>query len=200
MASLLGLKTYKIYIYPLGGISLFDMPLNINPLKELLVIIMGPLFQFIAAFLLISIFDYNSVMFYHFGILYFNLLPIYPLDGGKLLNLLFNYFIPYKYSYKIIIYISYIISIIILFSNNVLSINMIITYIFLIFIIRKEHLKVNYIYNKFLLERYLNDYNYKKSIVIPNDNHFYRMKKNIIKNNNLLINEHDYLIKKYHKF
>ena len=35
----------------------------------------------------------------------FNLMPIYPLDGGKLLHIILTNFMPYKVSYKISIFI-----------------------------------------------------------------------------------------------
>ena len=56
MAYILKIKVDKIYIYPLGGISKFDMKLNISPLKEFLVLIAGPITQNIAYILLINIF------------------------------------------------------------------------------------------------------------------------------------------------
>lgn len=200
-ARLMNIETDKIYLYPLGGISKINMPLNIPIIKEFLILIMGPIFQNIAyLFLLVITNDYELITRYHIGILIFNLLPIYPLDGGKLLNLFFNIIIPYKISYKIIIIISYIANIIILFSNNKLSINMILTYIVLIIIIRKESLKEDLIYNKFLLERYLYHYKYKRNKVIKNINLFYRIKNNILKKNNIYYNESDLLDKKYRYF
>lgn len=177
------------------------MPLNINYKKELLITIMGPIFQFIAYFILLIIFD-NSylVKAYHYGILEFNLLPIYPLDGGKLFNLLLNYFLPYKKSLKLIIIISYSITIFILFNSKMINLNVIITYILLIVLIRKEELKISFQYNKFLLERYLNNYKFKNKKIIKNYNNFYRYKENIIKVNNKLYSEKEYLREKYNNF
>ena len=56
-AKVLNLEIDKIYIYPLGGISRINMPLNISIYKELLVLIMGPLFQFLSYYILLFIFD-----------------------------------------------------------------------------------------------------------------------------------------------
>ena len=77
---------------------------------------------------------------------------------------------------------------------------MILTYTFLIYLIRREDLKINFRYNKFLLERYLNNYFFKKEKIISNENNFYRTKKNIIKCNNQLFSEKEYLKKKYNNF
>lgn len=177
------------------------MPLNINWKKEFLVLIMGPIFQNIAYVILNVIFKRNYlVKMFHLGILKFNLLPIYPLDGGKLLSLIFNFIIPYKKSLQLTILISYIVTIFILFNYKVITINVIITYILLVYLIRKEELKIAFQYNKFLLERYLNQYNYKKSIIIKNENNFFRLKNNIIKKNGILYSENEFLKRKYNNF
>ena len=77
---------------------------------------------------------------------------------------------------------------------------MIITYILLIFLIRREEIKIDFIYNKFLLERYLNSYSYKKRKIIKSINSFYRTRNNVVKKNNILYDEHDILRKKYKNF
>ena len=200
-AKVLNLEIDKIYIYPLGGISRINMPLNISIYKELLVLIMGPLFQFLSYYILLFIFDdYELITRYHLGILLFNMLPIYPLDGGKLLNIILTCFLKYKVSYKLIIYISYSVNIMLLFFNNKISINMILIYILLIIIIRKEQLKEKTIYNKFLLERYINEYKYKKNKIVKNVNSFYRTKNNIVYDGKHYYDEKEILRKKYHNF
>ena len=125
MAYILKIKVDKIYIYPLGGISKFDMKLNISSLKEFLVLIAGPITQNIAYILLINLFesDKELILIYHLSLLVFNLLPIYPLDGGKLLNLLFNKILPYKYSFKLTIKISYILVLIIFLLQTNIKLN-----------------------------------------------------------------------------
>ena len=200
-AKLMNVETDKIYLYPLGGISKINMPLNISIKKEFIILIMGPLFQNVAYILLLLLLnDYEFITRYHIGILVFNLLPIYPLDGGKLINLFFTCIIPYKLSYKLIIIISYIINILLLFSNNKISINMILTYIVLIIIIRREEVKEELIYNKFLLERYLYNYSFRRNKIINNTNSFYRIKNNIIKKYNIYYDEKQLLSKKYQYF
>lgn len=190
----------KIYLYPLGGVTKMNMDLNINPFKELIILMMGPLFQVLAYLLLCLIFNKELVRIYHYGILIFNLLPIYPLDGGKILNIFLNVFFPYKKTYNLVIKISYLIAVIIYLSNKKLSINMIITYIMLIILIRKEELKEEILYQKFLLERYLHKYSYKKNKIVYNIKNMYRYRNNIIKENNIKYSEKEYLNKKYNIF
>ena len=90
----------KIYIYPFGGVSKFNISLNESLLKEFLILIMGPLFQIAFYFIIINI-DYfnnyiNLITVYNYTILLFNLLPIYPLDGGRILK----YILHIKYGNK----------------------------------------------------------------------------------------------------
>ena len=75
-AKIFKVEVDKIYIYPLGGITKLNMNLNIHPLKEFVIVLMGPLFQYISYFILINLFEKEIVQAYHYGILLFNLLPI----------------------------------------------------------------------------------------------------------------------------
>ena len=117
------------------------MDLNIHPLKELIILLFGPLFQNIAYLLLIIFFNEEIVLKYHIGILLFNLLPIYPLDGGKILDLFFEIFIPYKKALQLSIYLSYILVVIIYIKNISLKLDVLITVIVLsLFIFTILHL------------------------------------------------------------
>ena len=199
-AKILGINVKYIYIYPLGGISKFNMLLNDYIWKELLILLAGPLTQNIAYIILINIFnrDREVILIYHLSILIFNLLPIYPLDGGRIVNLLFNIFIPYKKSLQLIIKISYITTLIIFIIQKNITINIIIMSLFLLLIIHKEEGKINFIYNKFLLERVMNNYNFKRRKMINNITNFYRNRTHLIKENGKYYEEKEYLTKKYH--
>lgn len=199
-AKILGINVKYIYIYPLGGISKFNMLLNDYIWKELLILLAGPLTQNIAYIILINIFnrDREVILIYHLSILIFNLLPIYPLDGGRIVNLLFNIFIPYKKSLQLIVKISYITTLIIFIIQKNITINIIIMLLFLLIIIHKEEGKINFIYNKFLLERVMNNYNFKRRKMINNITNFYRNRTHLIKENGKVCEEKEYLTKKYH--
>lgn len=198
MAYILGIKINEIYIYPLGGISKFNMDLNISIKKELLILINGPLFQHLAYLFLLMILPTKKGLIntYHYSILIFNLLPIYPLDGGKLIKLLLNKIICYKNSLKLIINLSYLVTIILLLISNK-NISIFIMISLLLILITKEKNKIDYIYNKYLLERYLNNYNFKNNKIINNINNLYRDKKHIIYKNNTYYTEKEYLEKMY---
>ena len=163
MAYILKIEVDKIYIYPLGGITKLNMKLNTSPLQEFLVLLSGPILQLIIYAIYLKLFvNYKSIIeYYNYQILFFNLLPIYPLDGGKIINIIASSKIPYKLSLKYSIIISYITLIIITINNiNNIKLNILITLIFLIIKIIKENRNIKVLYNKFLLERYLHNYKF----------------------------------------
>ena len=202
IAKLLKIDVIKICLYPLGGISKINMDLNEKVIKELIVLISGPIFQIFAYLILKKLFyDYSHMInIYHYGILIFNLIQIYPLDGGKLLNIIISLKLPYKTTYKITIYISYIILIILLILNRYnITINIIIVILFLLYKITKEYNNMEYIYQKFLLERYINEYRFKNTKIINNINNFYRNNNHLVKINDKYYREKEILEKKYKK-
>ena len=203
MAKLLNIEIDKIYIYPLGGITKLNMNLNTNPLQESLVLLSGPILQLIFYAIYQHILpEYKSLIeFYNYQILFFNLLPIYPLDGGKILNIVVSSKVPYKLSIKYSIFISYVILMIIILNNiNNLKLNIIIMIILLLYKLFKESYNIKNYYNKFLLERYLHNFKFTDTMIISNINEFYRNKSHIIKEKGKYWREKDFLIKKYQKF
>ena len=202
MAKLMNIEIDKIYIYPLGGITKLNMKLNTNPLQEILVLLSGPLLQ-LSGYIMLTLMlkDYASLIkYYNYQILFFNLLPIYPLDGGKLLNVIASLNIPYKMSLKYSILISYITLLIIVINNSFnLKLNLIIMIFLLLYKIIKESRNIKTIYNKFLLERYLNNYRFRDTKIIDNINCFYRNKAHIIREKGQYLHEKDFLNKKYQK-
>ena len=195
-AKFLKIDVVKIYLYPLGGISKFNMDQNVSLLKEFLILIFGPIFQVFAYIFLRRIFPQyqGMIMIYHYSILIFNLLPIYPLDGGKLLNILLSGFFSFKISYYFSIIISYLFIAIFLFYNvSNLNINLFLVILFLLFKITKEYRNFNYCYQKFLLERYLKDYHFKDTKIINNIDNFYRNKNHLLKIGDKYVWEKDFL-------
>ena len=201
-AKLFGLEVDCIEIYPYGGISKCNIPLNYSIPKEMIILINGPLFQQFAFLLLIRLFPYyaSTIRIYHYAMLLFNLLPIIPLDGGKLLHLIIQYCKPYKKSYEIMIRISYltILFLGVLYFKEI-RINQIIVILFLIWKVELERKKKNYIYEKFLLERYIHPKKYKQSTIIKSKDLFYKRKRHLLKIGDKYNLECDYLKEKYEK-
>jgi hypothetical protein len=89
------------------------------------------------------------------------MLPIIPLDGSNFVKSLLNKYFSFKNSYIIYIIISIISTIIYLFINYKYSLN---NYMIIFLFIYKTYQYIKdfkYIYNRFLLERYLNEYSFK---------------------------------------
>ena len=196
-AYLVKIKVSDIIIYPFGGITHFNEDLNVNSNKELISLFGGIIFQLLFFFLILFLY-HNMFITKHVFILIkkiniklisFNFLPILPLDGGRLVNLFLDKILPYRLSNKISIIISIVFTFIFIILNRTLL--SLILSIFLIKCIIIEFKKSKYKYNQFLLERHINDYNFKHIRFINNRNNFRRDYYHYINS----INEKDYLKK-----
>ncbi|WP_017755951.1 M50 family metallopeptidase [Calidifontibacillus oryziterrae] len=155
----------KIELLPFGGVAEMDEHGN-RPLKEeLLVIASGPLqhvWMVIASYLffLIGFIDeatYQLFLKHNFMILVFNLLPIWPLDGGKLLFLVASYKYPFirahRYALKtsIVFVCLFMIAMVMI---NPFHLNAWIVLMFVGFAHYTEWKQRKFIHIRFLLERY----------------------------------------------
>lgn len=158
----------EIELAPFGGITTTNKRINSSINKEIIINIGGILNQIILFLILLllknhlNIITYNLFMFYNFTILIFNILPIISLDGNNIIHLLLEKIFSYNLSYKMNYIISSFSLIIFLIINYQYNIDnyFIIIFLFIksiVYIRNYRHLK-----NKFLLERYINDFEYKK--------------------------------------
>lgn len=170
---LLGYQLDKITFYPYGGITTFNLPLNIPLKKEFLILIMGPLMQIVGYLFLKNFF--SNLRIYHYTLLFFNLLPIYPLDGGKIINICFSYFNNYLKSFYFTFLFS-ILFLILLFIYNLkyYNFNMLLMIIFLFFKLIDFYQKRYLYYNRFLLERYLYNLSFHRVRNVSDIKSFYR--------------------------
>ena len=202
MALLFDYKIVKINIYPFGGYTIFDSDINNKFIKEFMVFLGGILFQTIFFLIITSInntsYFYKIYYSYNNSILLFNMLPIIPLDGGKILNMLLNNIFSFKKSYVLSIKISYFI-IILLIIFKYKNINLILMLILIIFLLIKEMKNLKYIYNRFLLERYIKNLNYKKNNFINKIEDMKKYKNNIFIRNNKYYSEKEILKKYFNK-
>ena len=179
-------KIEKIIILPLGCLIKYQEQIN-KPLKEEFIIsIMGIIFQIL--------FTYKISPLYNNIIIIFNLIPIYPLDGSKILNIILNKITNFRLSYNITIYTSFIfliiLLIILLLKKDIISILILVP--LLINIYKTNHNKYNYI-NKFYLERYLYKIKFRKIKIIKNINKMKRDYTHIVNINNKYIKEEVFL-------
>lgn len=185
----------SITFYPFGGLTLYDEIIDKPLYQELLITLFGPIFQMMFFFIVYFLFKNNIIdekifIFfknYNYSILLFNLLPILPLDGAKLLNIFINKFLNFRFSYNITTYISFLsLSVFIFYHFNY-------SYLILLTFLITEFIKIlkekKYMFNKFILEKSLYKNNYKKYKKVNSKKNMYRNKKNIIKNNGIYITE-----------
>lgn len=154
----------KVIIMPMGGITIFKESLNRPILEEFVIALMGPIFQSIFYILIHSYVPYSWFENANQALLIFNLLPIIPLDGSKILHCIMDMLFSFQMSHKIILWISTFL----LFIGGILCfyMNNLIVYIMFICIITKviEEYKTSSLrFQKFLLERYLYAYRFSKT-------------------------------------
>lgn len=157
-------RIHSIVLWVFGGVMKTEEAGN-RPIKEdIIVTVAGPLQHgiiFLFIFSLASLdmiplsiiqtaYQYNTILFL------FNLLPIYPLDGGKLLFLILSYFIPFKQAHRFTIYFSIITcSSIVLLQLFILpfTLSSLLIIVFLLIENRTEWKNHYYIFMRFLLHR-----------------------------------------------
>ena len=176
----------KIYLYPFGGLIKYNEKIDKPFKEELLIAISGILSQslvYLFFFILHKYFIVNDYFFniiknYNYSILFFNLIPIIPLDGSKVLNILLNKLFSFRKSYIILNIISIILLIIFIFKSNI---SLIIVILFLIYKIYLNIKNRDIIFNRFILEKYLYKDSYKKIYYFKEIKNMKRNRKNIKK-------------------
>ena len=161
----------RVEIFPFGGLTTtknkyINSPIN----KDILIYFGGILFQGILYFFMYllrntgHLSDYTFSLFktYNTSILIFNVLPIYPLDGGEILHLFLEKYLPYKKALTIISYFSFLFLILFVLYNIKSNLNNYIAISFLLYKTIDFTKKKKLLQHKFLLERYMHSFPYKK--------------------------------------
>lgn len=201
MALFLGWKIDKIILFPFGGVTIFKNSLDKPIIEEFFILISGPILQLIFYYLLQSISYNEKLMMYNYGILMFNLLPIYPLDGSKIINLLLLRYLSFIKGNLITLYLSFIIMIItmLVIIKNGFNLLLLIILVFLFLKILKELKQINYTFNHFLFEKLRYNRYYKKKRVINGNkiNKIYRDSSHLFYFNNKYHLEKEILRKRF---
>lgn len=171
-------EVLEIKIYPFGGITRYNSLINHNIKEELLISLGGIINQIILIiiyYLLYKIGLINNFTYYLFNklnisLLLFNLLPIIGLDGEKIIHLLLEIFIPYVKVNITSIIISVIVLFIFIINSIMIKINIIFVISFLLYRLIYFINNIKYLENKFYLERYIYNFNYKNIKYINNYN------------------------------
>ena len=201
----------KVDISMCGGFITYNENIDKPFIEEFLISISGIVMQIIFYAILTILYNFRIidldtiVLFnkYNISIFIFNILPIVPLDGSKIINVLLNIYFPYKKSLKITNYISILTILLLILIFVILKFKIEFSYIIIItFIISKviQMIKdVPYLFNRFLFERYKkpiirNKFNYIKD---GNINNMKRQVKNYFRINGKYYKENDILRKRF---
>ena len=154
-------KIKEIIVLPFGALTIFDEGINKPLWQEFFIAISGSLFQTIYYYLFINWYEFTVL---HYSLLFFNLLPITPLDGSKILNVLLNRFLPFKKSNLLTILISVILVLLLFALSVIYRFNFIIIFVllFLGLKIYNEFRDRFLVFQKFLYERYFYPQYYRK--------------------------------------
>lgn len=192
-AIILKIKVNEIEMLPFGFYASIDNLESYNPLKQLIVLISGPLSIFISLLLLkifyyfniLSIYGYNHGIDASINILLFNLLPIYPLDGNRIINALSSYFLEESKTKIFSCFISLISSL--FMFKYLLGKNQIVIAFFLLGNSIKYILISHQNYKKFLLLRKYDKL--KRKVKISSKIRLFRHYDNFYLKNNILYDE-----------
>ncbi|AZB44920.1 stage IV sporulation protein FB [Bacillus sp. FJAT-42376] len=158
-------RVKAIILLPFGGVAEMEEHGNRSIKEELFVILAGPVqhflmqgavwLSFVSGF--VSHEDFSLFTFYNLSILLFNLLPIWPLDGGKLLFILFSLFKAFPDAHKSTLAFS--LCALVLYKAAVLlffpyQLNLWMITVFLCFSLYSEFRQRRFVHLRFLMDRY----------------------------------------------
>ncbi len=121
VAKKLGYNLDKIWILPFGACLSFE-DFSFNPKDEIKIAFAGPIVNLILLLFVMTLWWINPITYVYtytfaianFSIAFFNLLPVYPLDGGRVLTGILRLQYKPKKVYKIACFLNYIFSLIFL--------------------------------------------------------------------------------------
>lgn len=147
VSKLLKIRVHLIKIYPFGGIIEFNKKILIGNKEELLIACSGVLFQIIFEIINIFFLKNEHISLINKYIIMTNILPISPLDGGKIFFVLLKYFTNFANA---------------LYLKNIFNF----VFIFILFIKQLIFQNINYFLIFFLLIMSFKEYKSKKKLFI----------------------------------
>lgn len=192
-------KIEKIIFLPFGCLTIFNNLVNTSLFEQFVVTLMGPLFQIIFFLIINYFFNIPScVCFFNYILLFFNLLPIYPLDGSKFLYILFCLFIPFKYCFLLLLFVSLVfIFLVLVFVEFDLLILLVLFFLFFRVVFKLKNIKV--IFYKFLFERYIYDFHFKYIKRVNSLSGMYLWCRHLFYDDKKYVSEREKLLKMFDK-
>lgn len=195
----------KIVIYPFGGVCKVNKKIHERIYKDILVSLGGVIFQLLLIIVVCFLYKFDFIVnstykmfvFYNSSIILFNMIPLVPLDGSKLLFSIFTKYFSYKNSYIMMIMIGTLFFIFFVIYNMYLKINDITICVFLLCSLISFIKDYKLVMRKFYLERIIYDNYYDGIISNMYDIEHMRIDKYYYyKLGKKYINEKSYLMKK----
>lgn len=193
----LGYQVSKLTIYPFGCGAEIEHIDHGSTLDEMIIILCGigthlfyPVcFVLLQKACLISAAYKEYLIHLNASILCFNLLPIYPLDGGRLLDCLMQRYSTYRLGRLFTLFVSLLVLIYLLITIKNVGAVMAVSFLFAQLLISFLDKKKDY--HDFMLYRYL--YPKEKPVKIHSHFELYRNYFSIFQKDRKLISEHDWL-------
>lgn len=197
-AYLLGLRVSEIRIFMFGGVTVLDESLSVDIKKEVLTLLMGPISQisFVVLVYVIYINGYVGVrtweLFLDVNLLLlgFNLLPILPLDGGRLLNNILDLVFPYGLSHLISVCVSFLFIPFLFVYGYKFFVSFLV--VFLIVKNVEETIFHRFRVFKLITERKLSYHKFRRCSKIRDLKGIYRNRNFVIEVNDMLLRERDF--------
>ena len=192
-------KIEKLCIYPFGLSADISHIGHGDLFQEIMIISAGPLMHVCFPYLFQFAYemDYISLSFMQYlyqinaSILLFNLLPIYPLDGGRLLQAFFHCFLRYKKAEQAMMIVSMIILMFVIYFHLLNGISSIFVFIFLCIQLCLSWRMLPYSQLQFYHYRHKHPVNYPLCFNKKSD--LFRGRYNLMRYRNTWIKEEDWL-------
>ena len=179
-----GIEVKSITMYPYGGMIKSNMLINTNSKKVLLISFGGIISQLLLG-VIVYLFFYKCYFYdifcrYNISLIIFNLLPIYPLDGFKILNSILEMFINFKCSIVVSLVVNLVSLILFFYYMYINRVSNYIIILFMLFSFIKYIKEIKYIINKFYLERCIYDFKFDGLVGVKKKEYMYKNKFNYI--------------------
>lgn len=193
------IPTSKITISPLGCYANIDELEDAKRYEQIIVLLAGPLSYFFSSAIITFLYRYDFISIYRYEelfdtnllVMFFNLLPIEPLDGGKILKIIFSSMLDEKNSIKINSIFGFIFG---LFTIYYLwKVRQYLFAIFILCYIITNIFNQKRKYRQYLYHRLISNIGQSLPIKINTSNKFYRFANNYYLSNSQIISERKYL-------